>query len=104
MDGPMPGYGHSPGTVHYYHEPFYELRSSSSLQTIPTNKEIIIYSYSGQLSAFVVAYLRVLGYNAKSLKYGASQLIYPRLLWSEFTSPFVFDSSKVMNYPYVIGQ
>ncbi len=100
LEGPTPGEGHPHGVVHYLADPIFELKSTAYLQTIPSNKKIIIYTYSGQLGASIVAYLRILGYDAYSLNYGASQFIYERLAWGEYTKSYVFDESKVMNYPY----
>lgn len=43
------------------------------LNTLPTDgTPIVVYCYTGQTSAFVTAYLKVLGYNAKSLKFGVN--------------------------------
>jgi rhodanese-related sulfurtransferase len=100
LEGPTPGEGHPNGVVHYLADPIFELKSTAYLQTIPSNKKIIIYTLSGQLGASIAAYLRVLGYDAYSLNYGASQFIYERLAWGEYTKLYVFDESKVMNYPY----
>jgi len=101
IEGPTPGEGHPIGAVHYLLvDRLFELNSTKYLQTIPSNKRIITYSYSGQLGAFIAAYLRVLGYDAYSLNYGASQFIYERLVWSDYTKVYVFDESKVMNFPY----
>ena len=67
----------------YYHD----LKSIYYLQTIPSNKKVIIYSRSGHQSAFAMAYLRLLGYtNVRSILFGATWL-----------SPFPGS----MNYPYV---
>ena len=93
--------GHIPDAYLYFSE---DLQSSTSLQSLPTNGKIVIYSVSGQISAFVVAYLRLLGYNAKSLLYGANGFTYTRLVYDkDFFTPYVFLSSNIRNYPYVIG-
>ncbi|MDX1699578.1 MAG: rhodanese-like domain-containing protein [Melioribacteraceae bacterium] len=98
--GPSPGMGHPPGAVHYQHALIYDLESHANLQTIPSNKQIIIYSFSGQLAACTVAYLRILGYDAYSLRYGGSQLAYKRLLWNEFTRDEIFSVEDIMNFDY----
>jgi len=51
----------------------------SFLKTLPTNKIIVVYCYTGQTSFYVAAYLRVLGYDAKSLLFGANGMIYDDL-------------------------
>lgn len=42
-------------------------------------KEILVYCYTGQTSAFACAWLSVLGYNVKSIKFGANSLSYDAL-------------------------
>jgi rhodanese-related sulfurtransferase len=68
-----------------------DLRSIHYLQTIPSNKKVVLYSLYGQQSAFATAYLRLLGYNARSLLYGAT--------WIHDIGGYTFPPS--MNYPYV---
>lgn len=84
--------GHLPSAVYYQDNSFEasDLRSSANLQTIPSNKDIVVYSRIGHSSAFITAYLRVLGYNARSLLFGMKWL-------------FGFDQSQVKNYPYITG-
>ena len=48
-----------------------------------------------------VAQLRLLGYNAKSILFGAHAMFYERLLNTLAYSPFVFQKKLVVNYPYV---
>ncbi len=93
--------GHLPNAYLYTSS---DLQSSTFLQSIPPDKKIIIYSVSGQISAFVVAYLRLLGYDAKSLLYGGNGYTYSRLVNDlDFFSPYVFLTSSIRNYPYVTG-
>jgi rhodanese-related sulfurtransferase len=75
---------HPPHSVLYTY--YNDLKSVYYLQTIPSNKKVVMYSKSGHQSAFATAYLRLLGYNARSLLFGATWL-----------SPFPGS----MNYPYV---
>ena len=76
---------HPPHTVSYAY--YHDFKSIYYLQTIPSNKIVVIYSYSGHQSAFAAAYLRLLGYNnVRSLLFGTSWL-----------NPFPGS----MNYPYV---
>ncbi len=97
---PLPT-GHIPGAIFYDKGDF---KSSTNLQSIPNNKPIVIYTISGQISAYVVAFLRVMGYDAKSLNYGANRFYSNRLNY-DFNSfqPYVFRESDVRNYPYVTG-
>jgi rhodanese-related sulfurtransferase len=43
------------------------------------SKETLVYCYTGQTSAFACAWLSVLGYNVKSVKFGANSLTYDAL-------------------------
>lgn len=67
--------GHIPGAINY--EPgATALTLADDLETLPKDKTIVVYCYSGQTSAHTVAYLRVLGYNAKTLVYGANSFFH----------------------------
>lgn len=91
--------GHPPGTVRY--EPRVDLKSSSYIQTLPANKKIAVYDDTGEIAAYVVAYLRMLGYDAKSIYLGAMGMIGQDQLLS--TRIIRLKSSDIMNYPYVTG-
>ena len=68
------------------------------LTTLPTDKTLAVYCWTGQTSAFLTAYLRILGYDAKSLLFGANGMIYDDLeahKWSD---------SQIMEYDYVTGK
>ena len=62
--------GHIPGAVQY--TPKKSLTIATSLSTLPSDKKILVYCFTGQNAAFVVAYLRLLGYNAYTLAFGAN--------------------------------
>ncbi len=94
--------GHFPYSVLFL--PAEDLKSTDKLQLLPNNKKIVVYSYSGQISAFVTAYLRLLGYDAKSLLYGGNGLFYPFMKKNVSSfSPFVFLTSDIRTYPFVTG-
>lgn len=101
MQGPFAGQGHLPSAVKY--QPMLDLRSTNDLQTIPPSAIVAVYDANGHASAKVVAYLRMLGYDAKSILFGANNLFYSRLNFVESLRPFAFNQSMVMNYPYVTG-
>jgi rhodanese-related sulfurtransferase len=96
--------GHPPNTVFYLEAE--HLKSVKDLQTMPPDREILIYDYNGQLSAEVTAYLQVLGYNAKSFLFGANQLIYSSMVYSLNTKllPYAFLPGAINNFPYVSGE
>jgi len=108
--GPIMLYSSSPFTTNTYHPVdavFYQIpplpsdfRSVNYLQTLPSNGSIAIYSGTGQESAFYVAYLRLLGYDAKSILFGMNNIDYYMLSHSPEISPYAFNYSYIMNYPY----
>jgi len=101
--GTLGTFGHPVGTVQYFDSPFFEFRSIHFLQTLPNNREILIYSYNGQLSASMTAYLKILGYKVKTYLFGANSLFYSRMITTDELMDFAFTSSNIMNFEYVIG-
>ena len=81
-----------------------DFRSITYLQTLPSTASIAAYSGSGQESAFYIAYLRLLGYDVKSILFGMNNIDYNMLLHSTELAAFAFQSSNIMNYPYETGQ
>ncbi len=62
--------GHLKSAILY--NPNKSLKKNTELLTMPVDKTIVVYSNSGQYSAYVTVFLRMLGYDAKTLKYGAN--------------------------------
>ena len=94
--------GHIPGAIQYSPKndnAKSDLSYSQKLSTLPTDKPVVVYCYTGQTSAHMVAYLRVLGYDAKSLLYGANGMIYNLIDGkAEFA---VWHDTYCMNYELV---
>lgn len=88
--------GHIPGAMQY--SPKESIKLATDLRTLPADKTIVVYCYTGQTSAFLTAYLRLLGYDAKSLLYGANGMIYDKLGDMGLTT---FSDSQIMGYDYV---
>ena len=86
--------GHIPGAIQY--TPKQSLALNADLTTLPTDKTIVVYCYTGQTSAFLSAYLRLLGYDAKSLLFGANGMIYDNM--AEIGHRF--SDGAVMGYEY----
>lgn len=101
MFNPYSGQGHPTGVIVY--APFSSLKSSNFLQTMPTDKKIGIYCYNGQYSASAAAYLRLLGYDAKSMLFGAHMLFYSRMLYDPLLAKYAFDKYTAADYPFVTG-
>jgi rhodanese-related sulfurtransferase len=97
------GKGHPVESIWYRDDPAFEFRSIKNLQTLPSNTPIVIYSADGQLSACLAAYLTVLGYNTKTLLFGANQLFYTRMISDPQLNPDTFKPEEINNYPYVTG-
>lgn len=88
---------HIPGAIQY--TPKADLKLSTFLKTLPTNKPIVVYCYTGQTSGNVVAILRAMGYDARSLSFGTNAMIWQSLKDNN-KNPFN-ATSDVMNFPYV---
>jgi rhodanese-related sulfurtransferase len=91
--------GHIPGAIQY--EPRTSLSRKTHLSTLPTDRPIVIYCNSGQLSSYVVAYLRLLGYDAYSLSFGTNGFMQGFMRDNAIRT--VFTEDEVMNYPVVSG-
>jgi len=76
--------GHIQGAIQY--TPSEDLKLNAFLKTLPTDKTIVVYCYTGQNSARVAAYLRMIGYDAKSLKFGANGMIYDDMTKSQWSA------------------
>ncbi|MBN1754867.1 rhodanese-like domain-containing protein [bacterium] len=59
------------------------------------DETIVTYCWTGQTSSFVTAYLTVLGFDAKSIKYGVNAMIYNDLTSNKWTGSY--------NYAYESG-
>ncbi len=88
--------GHIPGAMQY--TPKEAMQLAKDLKTLPTNKTIVVYCYTGQNSANLTSYLRVLGYDAKSLLYGTNGMMYDTMVAKGLTN---FSDTQVMGYVYV---
>lgn len=92
--------GHIPGAMQY--TPKASIKLSADLKTLPTNKTVAVYCYTGQTSAFLSAYLRLLGYDAKSVLFGTNGMIYD--VMTTIQGMTVFNDTQIMGYDYVTGK
>lgn len=92
--------GHPPTTVRY--QPYEDLRSTTYLQTLPIDKPIAVYEDTGEISAYVVAYLKMLGYDAYSINLGANGMFGEDQ--SNSSRIIRLKSSDIINYPFVTGE
>lgn len=94
------GKGHLPGAVQY--DPKESLTTNKDLLTLPTDKTIVVYDYTGQHASFVAAYLQVLGYDAYALTYGANSFMHSKL--TTLNIGHAFNKNQIKNYPMVRGE
>ena len=91
--------GHLPGAVQF--DPKKSFSKEEKLKYLPTDKPIVVYCLSGQTSASVVAYLRVLGYDARSLSLGANAFMHD---FVQSYSDKAFNPLRdIADYPLVEG-
>lgn len=88
--------GHIPGAIQY--TPNESILSDTYLKTLPTDKTIVVYCYTGQGSAFLSAYLRVLGYDAKSLLFGINGMATD---WAADNGITSWSEDKIADNPIV---
>jgi len=93
--------GHINGAINYdpATQPF---KSANDLKTLPTNKTTVLYCFTGQTSSYIGAYLRLLGYDVKSLTYGANSMIYDLMVAGNVANTFI-PATEIKGYPYVTG-
>jgi len=66
--------GHIEGA--YQYTPYASLDMDEQLKYLPTDKQIVVYCWTGQHASQVTAYLNMLGYDALSLKFSSNGLWY----------------------------
>lgn len=69
--------GHIPGAFRY--KPEQTLSYPSEMATIPAGKPVVVYCGTGHNSSFATAYLRLFGYDAKTLRYGNNSFMYEKM-------------------------
>jgi rhodanese-related sulfurtransferase len=92
--------GHIPGAMQY--TPKESMKLATDLKTLPIDKTIVVYCYSGQTSAALTAYLRLLGYDAKSLVYGTNSMIYNTMVADGLPGTFIPENA-IIGKPYEVG-
>jgi len=87
--------GHIPGAVNI---PFRSVFTEENISKLPTNKQIVVYCYTGHTASQVTAMLNTLGFDAFSLKWGISSWTFNTTIAGSYYNPeFVTD------YPVVLG-
>jgi len=92
--------GHIPGSVRY--KPSATLSFVSEMATIPTDKPVVVYCGSGHNSGFVTAYLRLFGYDARTLSYGNNGFMYDKMVSQKTALSWLpFTLSEAQDFPVV---
>ncbi len=92
----------------------FDYRVSNSVHFLSNTQPVVLYSSDGHSSAFVVALLRLLGYDAKSMQYGTNSFQYEGMTFYFEVYGMIFSATdeiredafspgKYGNYPYVTG-
>lgn len=92
---------HLPGAIQY--TPKKSLKKGVELETLPTDKPVVVYCYTGQHSSFVAAYLRVLGYDAHTLAYGANSFMHNKMKNSIIGKAFDANT-QIKDFALVAGE
>jgi len=88
--------GHIPGAVNIG---FRSVFTEDNLSKLPTNKQIVVYCYTGHTASQITAMLNVYGLDAVCLKWGM-------ISWTSETSiaSGYYDPSTTPNYPVFVGE
>lgn len=92
--------GHIPGAIRY--KPDATLGFKEEMASIPSDRIVVIYCGTGHNSAFATAFLRLFGYDARTLKYGNNSFMHDKMIaqrtslsWLPFTSEEVNEFEVV---------
>jgi len=92
--------GHIPGAVRY--KPEATLGFTDEMASIPFDKTVVVYCGTGHNSGFATAYLRLFGYDARTLKYGNNSFMYDKMVRQRTTLSWLpFTSEDVNNFTVV---
>lgn len=87
------GFGHIAGAVRI--QPM--LVGDASVKFNDSSKKVVTYCYTGQTSAAITAYLRVIGYDAYSMLFGMNKLYHSSTTWNG-NQWGVSDTPKSLDY------
>lgn len=88
--------GHVPGAPCYV--PKSDFKLSTYLKTVPSNKTAAIYCYTGHTAAYAAAFLKVMGYDIKSISNGGNSMFYDVMVAKGKSS---WKNTEIMNYGLV---
>jgi rhodanese-related sulfurtransferase len=92
--------GHIPGAVRY--KPNATLSFVNEMATIPVDKPVVVYCGTGHNSGFATAYLRLMGYDAKTLRYGNNGFMHDRMVKDPAKLSWLpFSKADINDFPVV---
>ena len=92
--------GHIPGALRY--KPEGTLGFVDEMASIPVDKPVVVYCGTGHNSGFATAYLRLLGYDARTLKYGNNGFMYDKMVKQRTALSWLpFTTAEVNNFEVV---
>ncbi len=92
--------GHIPGAVRY--KPESTLGFSDVMATIPSDRSVVVYCGTGHNSGFATAFLRLFGYDARTLRYGNNSFMYDRMVKQKTALSWLpFTLSESNDFPVV---
>jgi rhodanese-related sulfurtransferase len=92
--------GHISGAVRY--KPDGTLGIISEMATIPQDKPVVVYCGTGHNSGFVTAYLRLFGYDARTLTFGNNGFMYDKMVAQKAALSWLpFTKAETHDYPVV---
>lgn len=92
--------GHIPGAVRY--KPEATLSYVEEMASIPTDKTVVVYCGTGHNSGFATAYLRLFGYDARTLKLGNNSFMYDKMVKERTALSWLpFTTADVNNFEVV---
>jgi len=90
--------GHIQGALNYP-PPTEPWKLENDLLTLSTEMPNVIYCYTGQTSSYLSGYLRILGYDSRSLLYGGNSMIYDVMSNANTPNTFI-PETEIKNYDY----
>jgi len=92
--------GHIQGAVRY--KPESTLGFSDMMATIPFDRTVVVYCGTGHNSGFATAFLRLFGYDARTLIYGNNSFMYDKMVKQKSALSWLpFTLSESNDYPVV---
>ncbi len=90
--------GHLPGAIQY--NPKKSFHSEEDIFTLPVDQPLVVYCFTGQNAAYASAFLSLMGYDFRSLDYGANSFIHETMINTQ-PAGRAFSEIHVKNYPLV---